>query len=340
MDFDVVIVGGGPGGLHCGQILANHGVRVLILEKNTAIGQKVCAGGITWEGLIKRIPEWLIERSFTTQTISTRYQRVEIKSRHPIIATVNRHALGSFMAEHALANGAQLRLGARVTRISPNSLTYRDKNKDYTITFDYLVGADGAFSKVREYLNIPVDNYGYGINYTLEQAVEKMEWHFDSATLCSGYTWIFPHKKSVSIGGYTGIPSYKPTYLNRQLNEWIKDKNIVLSNRKPRAAKISFDFRGWIFDNHFLIGDAAGLASALTGEGIHPAFVSAEAAAHSIIDRNYEPASLVKLIKKHRKHFLMHRSASKHKLTALLLSEISALLLRSRLVSFRTFEMA
>ena len=37
MKFDVVIIGGGEGGLFSGAILANKGVKVLILEQATAI---------------------------------------------------------------------------------------------------------------------------------------------------------------------------------------------------------------------------------------------------------------------------------------------------------------
>ena len=45
-NFHTVIVGGGPGGLACATLLARQGKEVLVLERNSAIGPKVCAGGI------------------------------------------------------------------------------------------------------------------------------------------------------------------------------------------------------------------------------------------------------------------------------------------------------
>ena len=65
--FSVIIVGAGPGGLACASLLAEHGVDVLVLERKPKVGPKVCGGGITWEGLIKRIPEHLIEGAFPVQ---------------------------------------------------------------------------------------------------------------------------------------------------------------------------------------------------------------------------------------------------------------------------------
>ena len=38
MIYDVVIVGGGLGGLLCGYILSKHGSRVVVLEKNAVVG--------------------------------------------------------------------------------------------------------------------------------------------------------------------------------------------------------------------------------------------------------------------------------------------------------------
>jgi geranylgeranyl reductase len=340
MKYDVVIVGAGPGGLHCGGILAENGVRVLILERNKVIGRKVCAGGITWKGLIGRVPPELIERSFFSQNITTRMQNITVRSQNPVVATVNRHKLGSFMAKKALLNGADIITGADVFQIDEDSITYRYEQKKHKVSFDYLVGADGTMSRVRSALGLPLEYFGIGINYTVPEIVENMVWNFDSDAIGSGYTWIFPHGDSVSIGGYAAMTRLRAAELSEYILEWSTEKKIDLRTIRPQAEKISSDFRGWKFGNRFLVGDAAGFASALTGEGIFPAFVSAEAAAYTIIDHNHESQALQMIVNKHRKHLLMHRLANNHTSMAFLLSEMSALLLRYRLIPFSMFEMA
>lgn len=339
MKYDVVIVGGGPGGLHCGRILACNGVRVLILEKNTVIGRKVCAGGITWKGLIGRLPAELIERSFCSQSIRTRMQNIRVSSRNPLVATVNRYKLGSYMAEATQAAGADIITGAHVFQIEDHAILYRCQEQVHKVSFDYLVGADGTMSRVRSALGLPVNYYGVGINYTVPKIIDNMEWNFASNAIGSGYTWIFPHSDSASIGGYTAMASHRISKLNEYICRWAAEKKIDLCNIRPQAEKISCDFRGWKFDNHFLVGDAAGVASALTGEGIFPAFISAEAAANTIIDRDYDAHALKVVLKKHRKHSFMHRLANRHAMMAFLLSELSALLLRYRFIPFSAFEM-
>ena len=72
--FSVVIVGAGPGGLACARLLAEHGLDVLVLERKNVIGPKVCGGGITWDGLIKRVPKRLIDGVFPSQHIKSNYQ--------------------------------------------------------------------------------------------------------------------------------------------------------------------------------------------------------------------------------------------------------------------------
>jgi geranylgeranyl reductase len=340
MKYDVVIVGGGPGGLHCGRILAENGVRVLILERNRVIGKKVCAGGITWKGLIGRVPPELLERSFLSQNIRTIRQNVRISSQNPIVGTLNRIKLGRFMAEKAMADGAEIISGARVTRVADTSITFQRERKAHQVSFDYLVGADGGTSKVRSALGLAVERCGVGINYTVAAPLEDMEWNFDSTAIGSGYTWIFPHADSVSIGGYAGKDTCRVTQLNDYILRWTAAKKIDLSNTQPQAEKISCDYRGWKFGNRFLIGDAAGLASPLTGEGIFPAFVSAEAAAYTIIDRDHQPRALKLVLEKHRKHAFMQQLADRHSWMAFFLSELSALLLRYRLLPFSAFEMA
>jgi geranylgeranyl reductase len=83
--FSVIIVGAGPGGLACAKLLAEHGIDVLVLEKKPVAGPKVCGGGITWAGLIKRVPEHLIEHVFLKQYIRSNYQQTVIKAEDPIV---------------------------------------------------------------------------------------------------------------------------------------------------------------------------------------------------------------------------------------------------------------
>ncbi len=51
---------------------------------------------------------------------------------------------------------------------------------------------------------------------------------------------------------------------------------------------INYDYKGHDFGNKFLIGDAAGLASGLTGEGIYFAIKSGEDVAKKIINKKYD----------------------------------------------------
>jgi geranylgeranyl reductase len=338
--YDVIIVGAGPAGLRCSKLLAEEGAKVLVLERKAQTGNKVCAGGITWSGLIDRIPSFLIERSFSSQFVSTRYQNIKISSDHPIIATVNRKKLGRYMHEEAQCSGADIINSASVTQIDDTSVTYQHGNVEKKCYFDYLVGADGSFSRVRKFLGIPIEKTGPGINYTCPLICESMEWHFDSGKFGSGYAWVFPHRDTASIGAYCTDNSVKVSTLNRHLLEWAKKKNLNLKGQKLQAERLNSDFRGFRFGRTFLVGDAAGLASPLTGEGIYPAFVSGEAAANTIINPEYQAKDLKKLTRKHYQHELLTGVASRHTLFSLLLSELAVFLLRCRLISFEKFEMA
>jgi len=339
MKYDAVIVGAGPGGLRCGKLLSEHGATVLILEKNKTIGKKVCAGGITWNGLLERIPASLIEQSFSQQTISTPLQHVEISKKHPIIATVNRQSLGSHLSESARNYGADIRTDARLISISEGRVSYLHNDRSHHVLYDYLIGADGSFSKVRSHIGLITQKYGLGINYNIPLSSNEMVWHFNAKHFGSGYSWIFPHRNSSSVGVYIGHSTTKPLILMNHLRQWLKNYSIQLEHYRPQAEKICFDYQGWNFGQIFLLGDAAGLASPLTGEGIYPAFVSAEAVARTIINQIDSDILMQSLISKHRKHALMLKVANRNRMLASCLTEVSAFLLRSGLISFEKFEM-
>lgn len=342
MHFDVVIVGAGPGGLACAKSCASLGLTTLVLEKQSQLGKKVCAGGITWNGLIKNMETDISEKKFSKQHIVTKFQRIVIEEEQPIIATVNRQTLGRFMADKALEAGAEIREGAQVISLEKNSLIYSSTSSKFqeTVRFSYLVGADGSSSIVRRYLKLPVVDFGIGIHYQLPWDKSRMEWHLDSTLFSSGYSWVFPHRNNASIGAYAHSSAIGAKALKDNFHYWCDRNNIRLDRQKCQAERINFDYRGYRFDNFFLVGDSAGLASGLTGEGIYPAIVSGNSIASIIAKPDYRPKELDRLISNNIKHKKMVKLATKNKLLSTLLTEIIVLCLRARLVGFDIAEMA
>jgi len=338
---DIVIIGAGPGGLACAKHLAEHGQEVLVLERKTTIGPKVCAGGITWSGLLRHVPEALIERAFPKQHVISNLQRIEVVADKPIVATVNREKLGQWMAQAARNSGATIETGIQVKEINKSYIIACDQHKKLIkIPFKHLVGADGASSMVRRFLGIPTEKMAIGINYQIPGRCKEMEWHLNTRMFGSGYGWIFPHRETISIGAYGDQHNMNAAKLKKQLLAWAAQQGYDLAREQPRAALVNYDFQGFAFQNFWLVGDAAGLASGLTGEGIYPAIVSGEAVARKIIDPVYPADEIKVMAKKQKQHQKVIRIASRHPLLCSLLMEWLVFLLRIKLLDFHALEMA
>jgi len=334
--FSVIIVGAGPGGLACARRLAENGVDVLVLERKSVVGPKVCGGGITWDGLIRRVPKDIVEGSFSTQYIRSNYQRTVIRSADPIVATVRREVLGEWMGRQAENAGAVIKTSCLVHRITDDFVSTSRGDFRYR----YLVGADGSSSIVRKYLRLKTEKVGVGIDFLVPGSFTRMEWHLGHRRFNNGYGWIFPYKDMASVGIYGAKPYNNPRKMLASLRQWTREQKIPTAGLKPRAGLINYDYRGWCFGNRMLIGDAAGLASGLTGEGMYSALVSGETAAGVILDPGFDCRDLAQLLKKQQKHRRIVELSAKNKLINIGLMELLILALRTGLIPFSMLEMA
>jgi menaquinone-9 beta-reductase len=342
MSYDVVIIGAGPGGLACATAAAAHGMTTIVLERKQTLGRKVCAGGITWNGLLKKVPFDVSEKKFAAQKIFSRFQNVCLTSPTPIIATVDRIKLGHKMAEQAVKAGAEIRLGWQVITIDDMGILCEEKltGRKERLRCNFLVGADGSTSLVRRYLGIPTIDVGVGITYQIPGDYPEMEWHLDSSLFSNGYAWVFPHTGSASIGAYVVADQMKAHTLQANLLSWADKQGYPLRKHKASAELINFDFRGWHFGNIFLVGDAAGLASGLTGEGIYPAIISGEMVGHYLADPQQDLRPLQNLIKNHAFHKKIITVTGKNRILATFMSEILIFSLKIKLLNFSHIEMA
>ncbi|OQX19513.1 MAG: hypothetical protein BWK76_04245 [Desulfobulbaceae bacterium A2] len=342
--FEAIIVGAGPGGLACARILAAGGCRVLVLEHGRDIGAKVCAGGVTWDGLIQRIPESLFEAVFSRQDVFTPWQQVVVREKIPMVATVDRRRLGRWMADQAIAAGAELRLGTVVSAVEGRVLSLR-RGDGITrlLSCDHLVGADGSASLVRRSLGLSSRRLGVGIHAQLPGQFPQMEWHLDPRLFGSGYAWVFPHRDTASVGAYGLRAAMDPLRLQRAFGHWAGGRNIDLTAAPLRAALVNCDYQGHHFGNTWLVGDAAGLASGLTGEGIFPALLSGEVVAETILGSPQAEdvtRRLAGLVRRQRLHHRVQDYAREGGYGARLLLEGLVLMLRLRLLRFSALEMA
>ena len=98
------------------------------------------------------------------------------------------------------------------------------------------------------------------------------------------------------------MPTLKPNKLKNNFQKWLSKNKIDTSQAQYQASPINFDYQGYKFSNIFLTGDAAGLASGYTGEGIYQALISGEEVGKMILDKTYKSEKMEELIRLKQSH--------------------------------------
>lgn len=299
--FDVVIIGAGPAGLSAAKILGEAAKKVVVFEKNREIGPKVCAGGLTLRNFQIGVPRSLIERSFDCIRVHLYDKLIEIKEDKSLVATVDRRELGQWMKKQ-IEGMVDIKTETRVVEIKDNSVVLENGRE---VGFDYLIGADGSLSLVRRHLGLPTKKVLTSMHYLVPRSFESLEVFLNPDLFGFGYAWIFPHKDYSSIGCGSDLGLGRKKELQKNFHAWLKKRKIDVSNAKFESFPINFDYRGFIFRNKFLVGDAAGFASGLSGEGVYRAIVSGQEVAKKILDPDYNIANLKNML---RRKFLLEKS--------------------------------
>jgi geranylgeranyl reductase len=289
-EFDVIVVGSGPGGLECANQLKNSALSVLLLEKNTVIGPKTCAGGITQVAAYIDIPEGRA-RNFKDHELVIGNSNYSLSLVNPL-KTISRYDLGQYQLEKiSRSENIELLAGTTVKSIEKN----RVMTDNGSFQYKYLVGADGSTSVVRKHLGIKSEMC-IGMYYEIPVVTDRLIWYCTHKKLKSGYIWIFPHRDHTNVGVYFNPRHILSRDAKRVLMDFLEDNRYSFSEDRFRAAPVNYSYRGCVFDNIFLIGDAAGLASKSTGEGISFAMVSGKEIGKKILKQDYTMMELHKIL--------------------------------------------
>lgn len=288
MDYDVIIIGAGQAGCAAAFELSAKGHRVALLDRTAFPRRKACAGCLSMKA-IKALPFPIdpVRQSIGTGMLIGRgcEKPTLFKARSPTSVMTVRSELDAFCLARCVEQGTSFFVVKSITAIREDEKQVEVHTNLGSIQARYCIGADGTSSLVRRLTGeFPDQRRGFAIEGTVSpDNPSGYTMEFDFFVVPFGYAWIFPKREHLNVGLYT---SNADTPLKKErLMSYVRTKigACALSNVNAH----SLGFGGWKYrpgmKRVFLVGDAAGLADPLLGEGIHNAIRSGQAAARAIL---------------------------------------------------------
>ena len=299
------MVGAGPAGIAAARELTRGGVRAILLDRHARPGGKACGGGITREGWELGGVDGRGENPFSLVEVRSPLGSRVVDAGAPFVEIVDRVAWQEGLIEEARSAGCEVRLGERFLGFDGGEV----RTESGTFLADLLVGADGAASRVRRSLGIPVGPAVIARQSTIPfdgaaaagLPIDRPVVFFDPARFGCGYGWSFPAPDGIRLGCGAPSSAIGPGRLREAFRRWLADLGVAARRVEEAAGTIGCGYVGHRFGRVRLAGDAAGLASPVTGEGIGQALISGEEVAREILEDGYRSEIIPALGKRHRR---------------------------------------
>jgi geranylgeranyl reductase family protein len=292
--YDAIVVGAGPAGSTAAYRLASAGASVLLFDRARFPRDKPCGGGVTGRAA-RVLPfsiEPVVEHVVSAVDLRLRYGKTLARGEDaPLVYMTQRKRLDRFLVEQAVAAGAELREGTKVSKIEMRE----DGVTVEGAAGEALVGADGVNG-------ISARALGLGGNRVVGVALEgnlpytKMDASpyngrlaLELGVVPGGYGWVFPKGDhvNVGVGGWEREGPRLREHLARFCREYgIPESSLedVRGHRLPLVHPRARFAQGRVA----LLGDAAGLVDPLSGDGIYEAFLSARLATKAVLAGDLE----------------------------------------------------
>ena len=294
--YDVVIVGAGPAGLECAYQFKNTNYSVLIIEGEIIIGEKLCAGGLT---NVNRSDYNLTEQLIMIQEYKAILNRTsyDVKINYSM-GVGERSDIAKYQLDKIdCCPNIRLIKGVTVKNIYDD----RVATSDGEYLFKYLVGADGVNSLVRRHLGLK-KRLSASLCFNSPVIKDDLIFSFDPKEIRPGYIWAFPHKTYTSLGIYFYPQWLRPDKAKDLLVSFADMNGYSIPEDGIKGGAGNYLYKGSVFNNIYLAGEASGLVSIITGEGILYAIISGRDIGQKIINNHYKMHGIKKILVLKKRH--------------------------------------
>jgi len=292
-EYDVLVVGAGPGGSTAARFAVEGGAKTLMIEKRQEIGTHVrCGEGIA-KGLLDqaKIPidkSWIAAEMDGARVVSPSGHTFEVdeaKAGAEVGFVVERDQFDRKLAELAARAGADIEVKTSATGFIREDgkivgMKVIRKGEPMEIRARIIIGADGFESQVGRWAGIDTKLAPNDIMTCVQYRLTNIdcdpkytEFYAGSAAP-GGYIWVFPKSEGtanvgIGIGGNMVKQGGDP---KKYLDEWIannpKMKNAKQLDMVGGGCSVCAPLDSVVTDNVMLVGDAARMIDPMTGGGI------------------------------------------------------------------------
>jgi digeranylgeranylglycerophospholipid reductase len=291
MDYDVAVVGAGPGGSMTAKTLAEAGVSVLLVEKRPEIGMPVrCGEGTGIAGLkemgIKPDPKFIAQEIYGDFLFSPDGTKVDMRTEEPNGYVIERRMFDKHLGVLAAKAGAVVQTRTTATGLITEDgyvkgVKLRHFNDEFEVRCKVVVGADGIEGRIGRWAGISnrtrlgemTSNVQFEMVGIEMEDPRVLEFYLGGEHAPGGYVWIFPKGRDVANVGL-GIRKSKETAL-AYLNKFIADHENLSKGSVAGVVVGGVPVEGpmdkSVGNGVVLVGDSARHVDPLTGGGIYNA---------------------------------------------------------------------